>query len=442
MAAAVWMAAGVRAGIAQIQAPGTEKHLLQPPKTGDVASVCDNELMLAWGSGELYLRLNKDRVMEFLSKGEVRPMDAKLLVLAPMMLPDSVKNNTRLYWDGRGQGDDPQPRDYYNGWAKRAEGVIVTKGYNIFFYRLMNDRVLDLTDDAGGECALVLGPDAGRSAKWLTGYHDPPNDYDDIDARGAMPVPKPEDVMMVVNRTDASEINIPVRTERIKKLLAAGKSDRIPADDRDRWGFMTLPARIESDAVRAMQTLEMRGAQWPDPNFSLAAGVMALRNGEPVFWNMVSDFVIYMTDSRGRSCTIRLHEPPRKDGYTERFGIDGYAYESHVPLDSVRQEADWSPEQGPPALGEKEAAKLAWKELTGITGAKGLASWHVMKIDMAPMWDGFTKWYYAVRFVKKIDAQYVDFLPAALREVYRDNAVVFISMEGMVGKIENLGNGE
>jgi hypothetical protein len=195
--------------------------------------------------------------------------------------------------------------------------------------------------------------------------------------------------------------------------------------------------------LKKIQNAEINGWRWPDAGASTRAdGVMALRNGEPVFWEMMSDFVIRMVDSQSRTCALQLHKEKRDVDYSAHFAINGDAYESSVPLESVRHEPDWSPEDKPPPLGEAKALKIAWGELAKITGAKALPLWRVMKVDLSTPGDTFLKWYYSIHFVKPLPAGDVAILQPALREVYRDDAVVFVSLEGKLGRIQDFGNGE
>jgi hypothetical protein len=431
---------------AQIQAPGTKKHFIQPPKPEDVASVCDNMMMLDHGSGELDLRLDKARVMEFLAKGEARPMDDKLTELAPLSLPESIKKNKSLHWDGEMLGDDPSPRDYYN-WIKRTEGVVVTKQHHILFFRLLNDRALNLSDDSRGECALVLGKDAGTSAPWVKSYIDFSRTYaQEVSLPGIMRPPKPEEVAALVNRTDdkaGTDDHIPVSEKRIKKILAEGQPDIQHAGGGDHAAFHILPEKLDASMVKKMQRAEMNGMRWPAAGAATRAdGVMALRNGEVIFWEMMSDFIIRMVDSQGRTCALQLHEEKRENDYAAHFAIDGHVYESSVPLESVRRAADWSPEGGPPPLDEAGAMKIARGELARIVGAKALPLWRVNKVELLTPWDTLFKWYYSIDCVKPLPASDVAALPSALREVFRDEAIIYVSLEGQPGRIQDFGNGE
>ncbi len=139
-------------------------------------------------------------------------------------MPADIEKQS-INWDGAGAGDDPQPRSYYNQ-IKRAEGVIVTKQHQILFFTLINDRVLDLSDESNGESALVLDPEAGTSAPWLKLYPGIYKTTVQASLMGKMRPPKPEEVVTVVNRTDGlGDDHVPVSEKRIRRFLSLGTLD-------------------------------------------------------------------------------------------------------------------------------------------------------------------------------------------------------------------------
>ena len=398
-------------------------------------------MMCDWGTGELEVTLQKERVMEFFSKGKARPMDGKLWALAALTLPDSIKNNPRALWDGKGMGDDPAPRDYYNGQI-RAEGVVVTKDHKVLFYALLNDRVLDITDDSDGECALVLGPDAGTSAPWLKLYNDYPHAGEAEFYQGKMPTHRPQEIARVVNRTDGDlDIHLPVSQKRIRKFLTEGKPDLQEADSgMKESGYFILPKKIDPAILPKMQKMGVIGTRWG--NMARADGVMILRNGEPIFWSLRNDFVLWLCDSQHRTCALKLGDESPDGNDVAHFSINGHGYETAAPIESIMREPDWMPGDKTPPLSEDKAVKIAKEELMKITGDKTLPLWRVSKIELLPAMETPKKWCYTVRFIKPLPAKDMSGLSPGHREVYGDDAVIFVSLEGKPGKIEDLGNGE
>jgi hypothetical protein len=333
--------------------------------------------------------------------------------------------------------NDPKLRYYFNR-IERVEGVIVTKERKILFYRLLNDRVLDLSDDTGGECALVLGADAGTSGPWLS--LDSPLLSGSDPAQANFSVPKPEDLVTLVNRTDGMQGNLPVSERRIKKFLAAGDAAASLYPGRENHDLYSMPEKLDEAAIRYLQGAETGGPGWQKSAFTQVEGVIALKNGKPMFWKLESDFVLWLVDTQGRLRYVKSADEKPEGGYAAHFEIGGHVYETNVPLASVAREPDWSPGDAAPPTDQVKATAVAWDQLRKIIGTNATRPWRVDHVELTCQYDHPGKWYYAIHLVRPLDAEEVAFLPAQSREVYRDDALFFVSMEGQPGNVTDLGN--
>ncbi len=261
--------------------------LIAPPHAEDVAGISTNMEMLDYGSGDLYVSLDKERVLEFLRKGKAQAYDKegdKLMALADKTLPGSIMNDPRLHFDAKTMAGDPTQREYANETV-RAEGVLVTKKHQFYFWELWNDQVLELKDSAGGACLLVMTPDAGTSAKYLKLYRDFPAGPDGR-AIGKLALPKPGEVVAFANRRDGSAVRFPVSEARVMKFLAHGRVDFPPMFDGPdrRMPLAVRPETLEAATRRRIGNDENDSTGlWANAN-----GVMATRDGEIIFWSLVA----------------------------------------------------------------------------------------------------------------------------------------------------------
>ena len=136
----------------------TPKRTLQPPKPDDVLAFGFNVLAPAHDPVFVRYTIQKEQILEFLQRGNLRAYDADRVALrdlAPLSPPPQMSFQDISLIAGKLKMD--QPEDF--AWRSRlyaiAEGALATRDGRMIFWRLENDRVLYLATEEEA-CYLVL----------------------------------------------------------------------------------------------------------------------------------------------------------------------------------------------------------------------------------------------------------------------------------------------
>lgn len=119
----------------------------------DIVAFANNPFRF-YTSRDLLLSLSKETLDDFIKRGQLLRMpaevaDKKLLLLAPITLPQSVRT------DQGGAIDEILSDGFQLQQRLKCEGVAVTSQGCIYFWNLLNDRVLFIQEQTGNSFFLV-----------------------------------------------------------------------------------------------------------------------------------------------------------------------------------------------------------------------------------------------------------------------------------------------
>ncbi|MEI8340572.1 MAG: hypothetical protein WCH43_03425 [Verrucomicrobiota bacterium] len=414
--------------------------LLSPPKPDEVVAFA-NDMMMQYSTGEVFVAMPKENVLEFLKKGEIRPCDKendKLIEIADLTLPEKIMNLPNVLAEKKGSQDVKGGRGYFNSLI-RAEGVLVTKHGKIIFWKLWNDRVLRLRDETNGSCLLVLGETTIPASQYLKPFWDftgadEPEKY----LYGKLPCPKRADIFAFCNRPEGecpNEIRYPISKERIYKFLDHGTSDASLSAGGRISGLVIQPPHLSDSTKRNIEDAEMRGVS--PKELAVADGVMATNDGRIMFWRLCSDFALKLIDEKHRTCMLRLGKVVEEAGepWHVLFNVGSKTYESSITRNTVMRSPNWTPPQ-PPPLSSERAVQIAWQELSKIEKSKEMTAWRVHDIETATLYGtGYRKWYYKISLTKPADLEDTNILQGLAPAGCHGEAVIFVSMDGSPGKL-------
>jgi hypothetical protein len=133
---------------------------LKPPRANDVVAFA-NDVLIRYSTDEMRWVIPRERILTFLRKGELRPYNAdesqelsKLASFTPPAKLTAVERTFVERWHQETGGDErrwPEISRLYS----HALGTFCTKQHEIYYWCLINDRVLLLRRE-GEQCYLVL----------------------------------------------------------------------------------------------------------------------------------------------------------------------------------------------------------------------------------------------------------------------------------------------
>lgn len=417
--------------------------LLVPPKADDIASF-GSFAMTPTNKETIYLTVDKEKVMEFLAKGTVHVVDGdgdaqKQRGSMFLSLPenDVIKAQiTGLLVEALKHPDSTQSATFFNRFML-AEGVMVTKEKKAFFWRLWNDRLLQLTDEASNACFLVLGPDASPAAQHLRPYWYSANgNVPDPSRAGKLPVPKSEDITAFFNTPQRSynglfDLCSIFSEDRILKFIKEGAPDAdLAAHKPDQVKPLMVQPVSMSESTKSMIAAWSHGGMDVKQAFS-ASGVMTTRDGGMIYWKLLSDVVLYLEDAEHRTCVLKLGA---SDDSVAQYTVNGNVYQSSVPVAATLSGPKWTPGETPP-VDEEKAVEIALGELAKIAGEKDLQAWRVSEIQAVPA-NGTG--YYKITLTEPVDPEELSLLQGVPSAGSRGDAVIFVTMDGKPTKIEKL----
>ena len=408
-------------------------HLLTPPKPEEVTAFADDVAAPQNFTGVI-VNLQKEKVMEFLAGGEVKPDDAdhgKWYALADLTLPDKILSKPETQAIKKQSAAMPDSRLIFNAQVS-ATGVLATKD-RILFWTLWNDRVLRLNDEAGRGCLLVLGPDAKPSAQFI----NPAGEYDGQDSPwddlyGQLPKITGPDVAVFCNRPGGGSHGR-MRSYIAKDVFTACLERQQPIAQLSEFDGDMNPFAFKTKAPdQSVQNYRDRSGTFGGERDDAAAcdGVLVTTGGTVVFWRFAAASALCLMDADYHTAMILVHPPfdsRSQEACYSRFPVDGATRLSSITSSVVLQGPDW-PEGSPCPLDREKAVQSAWQELVRATGAKDAAGWRTGLVSTtALIGTKFQKWYYTVRFVNQA-------VPGA-------DATVYVGTDGTAGKINSLDEG-
>jgi len=140
---------------------GTEAtKTLKPPHAEDVVAFA-NDVFVRYNTDDMRFVIPEERILGFLRDGKIRPHNAdeteELTNLAPFTPPSKLTSSERAFvarWHQETGGDESQWPTISRLYSV-ALGTFCTKRHQIYYWRLLNDRVLLLKQE-GEQCYLVL----------------------------------------------------------------------------------------------------------------------------------------------------------------------------------------------------------------------------------------------------------------------------------------------
>ncbi|HWB61226.1 MAG TPA: hypothetical protein VG733_17220 [Chthoniobacteraceae bacterium] len=411
--------------------PVAADAFLAPPKAADITAFA-NDVKLPRDFKGVALTVDKEKVMEFFAGGEAHPANkdrARWRTLADFTLPDAIAADPALQAAKAASAGMPNGKVFYNSFIHTG-GVVATSAGAVYFWQLWNDRVLELDDEAGRACLLVLGADA----KPLAQFAHPYGGYDGADAPekklyGKLVAPHGGDIVAFANRPgDAGEGR---RNYLWRELMNAYFTNTFARGDYNGM-LMKFDGGLNPFAfdpnrafVRSMNPgfpgkgLRMMPQQ--QPNITLESlrtaleggadgdvicdGAMTTKDGRVIFWRMSADGMFYLMDDQHRTACVSSnmngYTVARMDAACADFALGGSARTSILTYGEIGGGPSWEPGQ-PAPLAREDAVRDAWARLAEAVAAgdsKDPAAWRVARVATSRFsLAGARKWYYTVFF--------------------------------------------
>lgn len=385
---------------------------LTPPTAAEITAFA-NDVKLPRDFKGVAITVDKAKIMEFFATGEVKPADkdrAHWRTLADYSLPDALAGDPILLAAKTDAGQMPNGRVYCNAFIHT--GGVLAANATIYFWHLWNDRVLELDDDAGRSCLLVLG----TNAKPLASFVHPYGEFDgakepEKKLYGKLtPAPFAKDIAVFCNRPeDAYEDG---RRSYLTRERAEGYLTNTTSLARNcpllvRFDGCMDPFKSAANASYMGNggdpnlRMRMEGA----PGDTMTDGVLLTRDNRFIFWRMGADGMFYFMDERHRTNCVASGMGgdcgKRTSAAFEQFTLGGAPRFSLMTYREITTGDDWKPLQ-PPPLAREKAVRSAWETLQHAVDDKGAAAWRLGRVATTRFSAyGMTKWYYTVYFVKQ-----------------------------------------
>lgn len=393
--------------------PQPADTFLQPPKAANITAFA-NDVKLPRDFKGVAITVDKEKVMEFFASGEVKPADkdrAHWRTLADFTLPDALANDPILQAAQKASAQIPNGRVFFNAYIHT--GGVVAANATIYFWHLWNDRVLELDDEAGRSCLLVLGADAKPLASSVHpfGEFDGAKEAEKKLYGKLTPVPLAKDITAFCNRPENAyedgRRNYLSR-ERADGYLTAASSMARNCPLLVKFDGSLDPFKSDANAAYMKNggdpylRARMDGAE---PGDTVTDGVLIARDGRLIFWRMGADGIFYFMDDHHRTNCVASNMAGdcarRISAAFEQFTMAGAPRCSLVTYNEITGGDDWKPYQ-PPPLAREKAVRNAWGMLQRSVDNKDPAAWRVSRVATTRFTAyEMTKWYYTVYFVKQ-----------------------------------------
>lgn len=406
---------------------------LAPPKAADVTAFA-NDIKLPPDFKGVAVTVDKEKVMEFLASGEVEPAGrdrAKWRTLADLTLPGAIANNPILLAVQKESAQMPNGKVFFNSFIHTG-GVVATGAGGIYFWQLWNDRVLELDDDAGRSCLLVLGPGAQPLANFLHPYDDPGKAKKPAKKPyGKLPVPAENDIVAVCNRPDGGltegRRNY-LAPDRVKSYLRACTNMASGTPWLARFDERLNPFLLGANApiiARDPGRNLFRAMEGDGNDDVVTDGVMLTRDNRFIFWREGSEGIFYLMDEQRRTCCVQTNnrgdDPRWSFAVYIQASVAGSRRVGVLTIQELCNGEEWRAYQ-PPPLDRQKAVRSAWEALARTAADKDPSAWRVSRVATTRAGtDAGWKWYYTVWFENQKEP---------------DEAVpVPVSMDGIAGGI-------
>ena len=423
--------------------PQRADSLIAPPKADEIAAFA-NDVKLPHDFKGLALNVDKEKVLEFFAYGEAHPIDkerARWRLLADFTLPVALASTPALAEARLEAAGMPNGRVYFNAFIHTG-GVVATKAGTFYFWQFWNDRVLEVKDETGCGCLLVLGENAKPPAMPFAAAVHPYGEFDgaaepDKKLYGKLTVPQSKDIVGFANRPGDADAGLRrnyLSRERLDAYLtmfnpmskgmpqlcrfdgSLNPFTGVPPDPGTRTRLMGM----------GMANIQMQ-FEGPFSAGSVTDGVLLARDGRVLFWRMGGDGFFYLMDDHHRTnCVTSQFGGDTARRYNDafvQFTLEGNPKLSLLTYGELMSGDEWRLADAAP-LAPGDAARSAWKQLAAATGGKDAAAWRLSRVTMTRYSSNFglCRWYYTVYFVKQGD-------PA------RAETPVLVSMSGTAGGI-------
>jgi hypothetical protein len=300
-------AAGLLALLLPISAPADG---FTPPRADEIVSYANNPVF-HYNTCDIYQELPETVFLQFLKQGKVLPFEAPKGMDGP-------------YGDTRLQG----PTTFHepmNDWARslvklhnegnpgacgrRSQGIAATSKA-IYFWVLVNDKVLWISDEQGPGCYLRIDATNWGSLA--------------ADGGGAVHLMPSYDEIAIVNNTPQTlddhmdELHVPIEPDRVKAFFSEGtnvyKEDAYgffldSAGQRKMAGFMNcgplslpkdIPAKLRAAALASVP----KGGENSSGDYFTVEGALLTKTGKVLFWRLWSDSVLEVWDQKGNTWAL------------------------------------------------------------------------------------------------------------------------------------------
>ena len=413
--AAVWSHAS-----GETPVPEAADGFLTPPKVEEIAAFA-NDVTLPRNFKGLAITVDREKVMEFFTRGEVKRVDAdraRWRLLADFTLPDAVTANSGLDAVRKEAAGSPNGRVLANACV-RACGVVATKAGTIEFWHLWNERVLELDDEQGRACLLVLGENAKPFAAAVHRFSDYPGADTPASLYGKLsPLPMTKDIVAFANRPDSS----PEEGRRSFLTREAADDFMVSYEATPYGGLLAQFGSNMDPLLHPADPAQVKGwYQPPMPELAeslkslkgdadaLCDGALVTRDGRVIFWRLGVNRVFFFMDEQHRTnCAQANGKGFAIDRVNCAFeqSPDGMGRDrfSLLTYDEIAKAmpGKWNP-RDPSPLSREQAVRAAWEKLQPIAPEyRDAAAWRVAQVAMSRLPEaGEQRWYYTVYFVKQ-----------------------------------------
>ncbi len=381
------------------------------------------------------ITVDREKIMEFFTGSEVEAGGQGPRPLAhaggDFTLPDALAGDPILQAAKKDSAQMPNGRVYFNAFIHT--GGVAAANATIYFWHLWNDRVLELDDETGRSCLLVLGPDA----KPLASFVHPYGEFDGVNEPekklyGKLtPAPLAKDIIAFCNRPeDAHEDgrrsylsreraeNYLITTTSLARncpLLVRFDGNLDPFKSAANASYMSnggdpnLRVRMEGDTAGTITDGVLLRARRPG---SFSGG-----------WARTG-CLYYMDEHHRTNCVASNMAGDcgrRVSAAYEQFTLAGSPQFNLMTYREITGGDDWKPYQ-PPPLAREKAVRSAWETLQRAVDDKSPDAWRVSRVATTRFTTyGMSKWYYTVYFVKQ--------------DTPATGVPVLVSMDGTAGGI-------
>jgi len=385
---------------------------LAPPKAGEITAFA-NDVKLPRDFKGVAVNVDKEKVMEFLANGELKPAGkdrAHWRTLADFTLPDAIAANPVLLAAKKESAQMPNGQVYFDAFIHTG-GVVATGAGAIYFWHLWNDRVLEVNDEMGRACLLVLGPGVKPGA----GYMHPYGEFDgakepEKKLYGKLETPLAMNIAAFSNRPGSSgegRRNFLSR-ERMDAYLAACTVSSRYTPQLCRFDGTLNPFTSGTDANYRKNGIDPNFYQRMEGTGSedvICDGVLLMRDARIVFWRMGADGAFYFMDDHHRTTCVTTNGggdcQKRVNSAFVGCNMGGSPKVSLLTYNELTGGNDWPSYQPAPLPGEK-AVRSAWEKLAQTADARDPGAWRVLSVTATRFTSyNMVKWYFTVYFVKQ-----------------------------------------